>query len=106
MYFASYQPDLLEIWDEQLIQHGEYIHQKRVGFIRDLLPIFQEYYETVSEGTPVSPKFATEQELLQWLINQGHTEKAAKKFIEDKWVMSGLLLGSRIYSNIDALDVD
>jgi DNA replication and repair protein RecF len=47
---GSYQPDLLEIWDEQLVQHGEYIHQKRVGFIRDLLPIFQEYYETVSEG--------------------------------------------------------
>ncbi len=47
---GSYQPDLLEIWDEQLIQLGDYIHQKRIEFIRDLLPIFQQYYESVSEG--------------------------------------------------------
>jgi DNA replication and repair protein RecF len=47
---GSYQPDQLEVWDEQLIRHGDYIHQQRVEFIQDLLPIFQQYYETVSEG--------------------------------------------------------
>ena len=47
---GSYQPDQLEVWDEQLIRHGDYIHRQRVEFIRDLLPIFQEYYESVSEG--------------------------------------------------------
>lgn len=47
---GSYQPDQLEVWDEQLIRHGDYIHQQRVEFIRDLLPIFQEYYESVSGG--------------------------------------------------------
>jgi len=47
---GSYHPDQLEVWDEQLIQHGDYIFQQRVEFIRDLLPIFQQYYESVSEG--------------------------------------------------------
>ena len=47
---GSYQPDQLEVWDEQLIRHGDYIYQQRVEFIKDLLPIFQQYYESVSEG--------------------------------------------------------
>jgi len=45
-----YQPDQLEVWDDQLIRNGTYIHQKRREFVRDLIPIFQEYYESVSEG--------------------------------------------------------
>ena len=47
---GSFQPDQLEVWDEQLIRHGDFIHQQRVGFIQDLLPIFQQYYESVSAG--------------------------------------------------------
>ncbi len=47
---GSYQPEQLEIWDEQLIRHGDHIHQKRDEFIKNLLPIFQQYYETVSAG--------------------------------------------------------
>jgi len=47
---GSYQPDQLEVWDEQLIRYGDYIHQQRDEFIQDLLPIFQQYYESVSEG--------------------------------------------------------
>ena len=45
---GSYQPAHLEVWDEQLIRHGGNIHKKRVEFIKDLLPIFQQYYESVS----------------------------------------------------------
>ncbi len=41
--------DSLEIWDEQLILSGEKIHQKRREFIDDLLPVFQKYYEFISE---------------------------------------------------------
>jgi DNA replication and repair protein RecF len=47
---GSFQPDQLEIWNEQLIRHGGYIHQQRDAFIKDLLPIFQQYYVSVSEG--------------------------------------------------------
>ncbi len=40
----------LEVWDEQLIRNGKYIHQKRTSFIGELIPIFQEYYGMVSGG--------------------------------------------------------
>ena len=46
----NYQPDLLEVWDRQLLHNGPYIYQKRKEFIRELIPIFQDYYERVSSG--------------------------------------------------------
>jgi DNA replication and repair protein RecF len=51
-YFGANQQfdtDSLEIWDEQLIITGEKIHQKRAGFLEALLPVFQKYYEFISE---------------------------------------------------------
>jgi DNA replication and repair protein RecF len=45
-----YQPELLEIWDEQLIGNGSYIHKRRLDFVGELVPIFQEFYDSVSEG--------------------------------------------------------
>jgi len=47
---GKHQPDLLEVWDRQLLQNGPYIYQKRKEFIVDLIPIFQDYYERVSLG--------------------------------------------------------
>ena len=66
---------------------------------------YYQVYESVSEGTPVSPKFATEDELLKWLMSQGHSEIASRRFIKDKYVMSGLMVNGKIYSNIETLDV-
>jgi DNA replication and repair protein RecF len=40
---------LLDIWEEQLVLNGEYIFQKRNEFIREFLPIFQEFYKYVSQ---------------------------------------------------------
>jgi DNA replication and repair protein RecF len=47
---GTYQPELLEIWDDQLVLNGSYIHKKRFDFVRDLVPVFQDYYSSVSEG--------------------------------------------------------
>jgi len=47
-----------------------------------------QVYETVSEGTPVSPVFQTEDELYRWLRDQGHSEHAAREFIKHKWAPS------------------
>ncbi len=47
---GDFQPELLEIWDDQLIRNGAIIHEKRLGFVRDMVPVFQNYYNTVSEG--------------------------------------------------------
>lgn len=47
-----------------------------------------QVYETVSEGTPVSPVFRNISSLIQWLVDQGYSEVAAKKFAETGWAPS------------------
>jgi DNA replication and repair protein RecF len=39
---------LLEIWDEQLIKYGTEIHLKRTSFIREFLPVFNQYFSIIS----------------------------------------------------------
>jgi DNA replication and repair protein RecF len=46
----SFDPELIELWDEQLIPPGERIYKARVDFIEKLMPIFQSNYEFVSLG--------------------------------------------------------
>ncbi len=45
-----FERESLEIWDLQLIEFGNYIHQKRDAFVREFIPVFQQYYERVSNG--------------------------------------------------------
>lgn len=40
-----------------------------------------QIYENVSEGTPVSPVFATPAEMSRWLVDQGYEQAAADAFI-------------------------
>jgi hypothetical protein len=47
-----------------------------------------QIYETVSEGTPVSPVFQTEQEIIDWLVEQGHSLNSATQFVTHKWAPS------------------
>lgn len=50
-----------------------------------------QVYETVSEGTPVSPVFATREDLKAWLIsNQGMSDAGAEHFIGMGWVPSAV----------------
>jgi len=39
----------IDIWDEQMIQLGSAIHEKRRAFTDELVPVFQNYYDTISE---------------------------------------------------------
>jgi DNA replication and repair protein RecF len=43
----------LEIYDEELIHLGEFIHQERKNWIHEFLPIFQEFYQVLSQGNEV-----------------------------------------------------
>lgn len=43
--------DLLRLWEDQMAQHATDIHDKRQRFLEEFLPIFQHYYEIVSDGT-------------------------------------------------------
>jgi DNA replication and repair protein RecF len=42
--------ETLTIYDEQLIQQGNSISEKRQQFTRELVPVFNQYYETISIG--------------------------------------------------------
>jgi DNA replication and repair protein RecF len=44
-----FDPESLDIWDEQLISLGSVIYEKRKQFTHDLVPVFQTYYNTISE---------------------------------------------------------
>jgi DNA replication and repair protein RecF len=41
--------DLIEILDDALVETGVIIHQKRIQFINDFLPIFQKFYDFISQ---------------------------------------------------------
>jgi len=45
----SYDPALLEIYNEQLIQSGNKIHLKRQNFMGDFIPLFDQYYRFLTE---------------------------------------------------------
>lgn len=42
--------DTLSIYDEQLVEYGSYIYEKRSNFINEIIPVFQHFYEYVSGG--------------------------------------------------------
>lgn len=61
----------------------------------------QQVYETVSEGTPVTPAFATKEELVEYLVANGDRwdqhrgdggwkREAAESFVKRGWAMSGI----------------
>lgn len=43
-------PAMMEIWEEQLAVEGETIYAKRDSFVRELVPVFQDYYQSISSG--------------------------------------------------------
>ena len=42
--------ELMHIWEEQMAVEGEVIYQRREAFVRELVPIFQNIYKSISDG--------------------------------------------------------
>jgi len=42
--------ELMKLWEEQMAEQGEKIYDKRTMFIQKLIPIFQEFYNKISES--------------------------------------------------------
>ncbi|MDT8392306.1 MAG: DNA replication/repair protein RecF [Bacteroidales bacterium] len=66
-----FDPSMLDVWDEQISRLGTEIFNKREDFVRRFIPIFQKYFDFISEGKEsVSIQYdsqlhdATPQELL------------------------------------------
>lgn len=79
-----------------------------------------QVYETVSEGTPVTPHFATKAELIDYLVEHGDMwdqqrtaegqqasagwdRAAAEDFVKREWAPSMVLANERIYTPKDGL---
>lgn len=43
-------PMLLQIWEEQMAESGEAIYRKRDTFVKELVPLFQQFYDKISSG--------------------------------------------------------
>ena len=42
-------PALLQIWEEQMATEGEQVFRRRTSFVTELTPVFQEYYQQISQ---------------------------------------------------------
>ena len=41
-------PMLMDIWEQEMAQHGEALYHKRYAFIEEFIPVFQEIYSSIS----------------------------------------------------------
>ena len=42
-------PSLMQIWEEQMAEEGEQLFLRRRSFVEELIPVFQEYYQKISQ---------------------------------------------------------
>lgn len=49
-----------------------------------------QVWETVSDGSPISPVFVSSDELTIWLRSKGYSDTAIERFIEAGWTMSAM----------------
>lgn len=50
---GRFDEDALSVWDQQMILLGASIYEKRKDFLSKLMPVFQEYYNTISLGNEI-----------------------------------------------------
>ena len=41
--------EMLSLWEEQMVKPSQTIYNKRSGFVEEITPLFQEYYDHISE---------------------------------------------------------
>lgn len=76
---------------------------------KDEEAVWVQVWETVSEGSPVTPPFATKGELIDYLVRHGDfwdqhrgdspwPRKAAEQFVEAGWAPSMVMQGGKLYT--------
>jgi hypothetical protein len=70
-----------------------------------------QVYENVSEGTPVTPVFETQKELIDYLVDVGnfwgekYTRAQAEKFVKRGYSFSAIMSGGKIHTGASVNDV-
>lgn len=82
---------------------------------RDEEATWFQVWETVSEGTPVTPPFATREELVDYLVkndfwdqrrgNGGYSRKQAEAFVSAGWAPSMVMRGGQMATGIAIPDM-
>lgn len=78
-------------------------------------PTAYQVYETVTEGTPISPVFLTREELIDWLVNDGGrmgiggsthrmSREAADRFVGGSGSVSLVVEGGAVKSGLTLLE--
>lgn len=62
-----------------------------------------QVWETVSEGSPVSPVFPTREALVDWLVSQGYSLAGADAFTQSGWAPSMVMSGGKMYRDIESV---
>ena len=66
-----------------------------------------QIWETVSEGSPITPVFAAAEELVEHLVQTGTSPEAARAFVrQDGWVPSFVTVGGKMYEGIESAAID
>jgi len=68
-----------------------------------------QLWETVTEGSPVSPVFATPEQLARWLVQPGNDTSITRgtsyavwlRMIEEGWAMSMVMSNGRLQSGVE-----
>jgi DNA replication and repair protein RecF len=47
---GGFDNDMLSVWDSPLVRYGNYIFSERNVLVNELIPVFQEYYDMISNG--------------------------------------------------------
>ncbi|MDL2252062.1 DNA replication and repair protein RecF [Odoribacter sp. OttesenSCG-928-J03] len=79
---TSIDPDVLEIWDDKLVEFGELIMRKRIEFLTEFKELFQQYYERISSGR--------ERVVLEYnpSVKDGDIRAALRKTVEKDRILS------------------
>lgn len=63
-----------------------------------------QLWETTTEGSPVSPVFATADELVNWMVADGYSREGAEAFVKSGWAPSLVMTpGKGVQSGVDAM---
>lgn len=63
-----------------------------------------QVWETVSEGSPITPVYPTKDDLIMALMKDGHSQRAAENFIDAAWAPSMTISNGVLKQDIDACE--
>lgn len=101
-----------EVWCSDIKYYWEYDSPPEPEYHRPAFtkePTWYQGYETVSEGTPFTPPFGTQAELVDWLVANGDpvhgriTRQQAESFVEDAYAPSMVIQGGVLKGGIQAM---